>query len=520
MSSIAYDNYFPKLFANTNSTTDPYKTNSMFVNFNTGTNTFESIAQPQTFMKNINSISLVSEKREDVVRMISEELAPTFNDSTLNIVGSTGYGYNNQYNLPATSPDLNTGNFIRSIITRDSGSLNSQRIVDIINSWILNTFDNVTGNGPDYSLNNKPDDSTMMDYQARFNNYLNMIMLGIGGVFFSDAVKVALPKTSTNANVQRALDELRNLYPVKISDLQKSLNSTLSSALLEISTETVKLDKNNDNNNLKDLAGNKFTSQYYYKVREKMLASFVPPKTVFPTFANTDVLYYIKHICVDLYLKVCYPYVQYSLLVSMRVNYDMIGDFVNSRWGYFVMVMYVYNWVKYVMELTNDRLRSGDQVLVTAKNAATRPSYSDVFSNIFNNINHFLAVVNNNLTLKLKSGNTEESDTKSILVELRKLSDTVVNDSWEIARMQSELSQTQTSLRSANNLADNIAKTYNKKVWEFWILFMVIIIFIIASAVLIILDMGDWAIAIALLVAACVIVYKFIMMLITFFFQK
>lgn len=345
---------------------------------------------------------------------------------------------------------------------------------------------------------------------AVFDNYLSVVNTSISFMMFSAGREFfnARPKTITvtdpvtkkvyediDAIRVNALSSLKTVPQVKLdiilNGLRETCRKSLEKILVGLNTSETK--------NFMAAFGNRNTMingtyrQYYYTLRSVMNELFTLPEN---TIAESDrkITSYMKKILVDFYIKLCYPLIHFDALDILMKKYSSLGDFINARYAMLAKVLFTYNLV--------DALVSGvDNVPETVSTQLT--------TNIYNYI------VRNNKGVLGATGSRQDV-MKNIVVQVHNMSNDVYTKSTLNNALSNSISANQLSLRSMIVTNQVGAKEMNKSKIVFFITIALLLSVIAVCGVLMFLQMTDVAVMTAGAIAAGVVLYKMISMIISF----
>jgi len=401
MGDLSYQGYYKKLFKNEDASKDPYTVNPLFYNMYDQATTFQSIAKPEKFMRNVSSFTIYTQREADTLTKTTSS-SPVFAASTTTNPPTTLLRNN------ATVPPVAT---IAPNMTADYGVFVEPSYHSYFLATYINTaLDAIDAENQNFALSSS---RARARYNEDFSAYLNLIMLSICRPFYS----ASRPLLNTYADVQNSpkmyetCQELSSLNSTRFINLRDIIQDTMFSTLVKLAASEPEA---NDNDNLRDLqVDSGFTRSFYYKLRTQMVRSLVIPERVFYT-TDTEVADYFKKLAVDHYLKTMYPVVQYSYLGAMNERYKKRGDFVNMRWCVFTMVSYVYEWVKVIEKAVQDAASTSPPATIMNPSMISTQSTARLQS-IFNNIKHYMTTINTNFLpgSSFSATATGESSTKA-----------------------------------------------------------------------------------------------------------
>lgn len=346
-----------------------------------------------------------------------------------------------------------------------------------------------------------------------FTVYLNEVNNSISYSFF-EIVKTLLsdePKdfSSISNNTERVNKELADKIRVQaiknIKGLYAERNISLRNSIRLASQKSINyIIKNLKNKNYQDFV-NAFSSRnsmingsnihYYYYLRTIMYDFLKIDKSIFYE-DNPQIYEYMKKILVDLYIKTCYPLIQYDFLDVLLKKYTLIGDFVNARFTLLAKVLFTFNLVDGLASAINENL-----IPTSVKN--------DFPTNIY-------TYIQRNNKGNLSSNGTREDTLKSILINLHNMSNDVISTTESVQIVQNSIHNNQQSLRNMIYNTNNIDKILKSKLVEYYILISLIFIVIFVCGLLMFLNYSDYSILFATIVIATVIIYNLIVVIMKF----
>ncbi|NBX51410.1 hypothetical protein EBT25_16150 [bacterium] len=359
-------------------------------------------------------------------------------------------------------------------------------------------------------------------YNDDFSAYLNLIMLSICRSFYTSSKPLFNTFTdSTNSpKMFEACEELASLNTTRFTALRDLLQDTMFRSLVAVAGAEA---ESTDNDNFRDLntSTGGFRSAFYYKLRTHMVRNMKVPDRIFYT-TDSEVTDYFKKVAIDHYLKVMYPVVQYAYLGAMNERYKTRGDYVNMRWCIFTMVSYVYEWVKVLEAQVQAAASTAPPANILNPADINNALATSRLQAIFNNIKHYMTTINTNFLpgATFSSAASGESSTKALVRSLRQLSNSVQDQSTEVARLQDETYKSQLALRNVDQNTKTIQRQYLARLIEYWIVFILIFIVAITSIVLVMSGKSDWAMLGAAVLIVVVLMYKVVLMIVNYFFSS
>jgi len=523
MANLSYANYFKTLFENTNSTNDPYSVNPLFYNMQT-TSSFDTASQPSSFLKDVESIDVYTQKEADVKYKIE--------NPTINFEPSAQDGFvilnNNRPDMPPVSTKAGdiSHMFGCYLDLKYSTTLNANKLSKTLTDYAVYLH-----NSDFEFLVNDPSPKVYANYNSKFSTYLKYILFYLCGPFYEDSLrKLSTYTQDRGLKMYEACQEISKLYTMRLDRLKLSLDEQLQKSLNEIVSQE---NPANDNNNFRDLQTiNGFRSPFYYKLRTHLVQNFKLRSEVFFS-ADTEVTDYFKKLAIDHYLKAMYPVIQLSYLSAMNERYKASGDYINMRWCALTTMNYVYEWMKRFTELVNMAAStpagSTGGMIIAAGAVKTSiidgrgqtVTANDVISKIFNNMKQYMDILNTNFLGDRKLANTTPSETmKHLLKGLRKLSNDVENQSLDVSNLQKEMYHSQLSIRNVNENLKQLNKLYYRRLFEYYLIMTVMIIVAIAAIILLILKKGEMVIFGSAALMILILMYKLVLMIISYFFSK
>jgi hypothetical protein len=211
----------------------------------------------------------------------------------------------------------------------------------------------------------------------------------------------------------------------------------------------------------------------------------------------------LMKICVDMYIKVCYPMLHFDYIdVSLKTYIDN-GDFMNSRFALLAKIMYTFTVVDY---------------LRTKVPNVDPTKLSSVFGEFDYNIKMFLTRLNN--MTHINDPTSDISQVKNVLETLKTKSDTVVSTSIDIQRLKSNLENNQLTLRSLTKAMNSIRGRVSAKEVEYYIVLSLCVVVIVACTALYLLNMVEYGFWLAVIVTTIILTYMLIMKILTFIMKN
>lgn len=231
----------------------------------------------------------------------------------------------------------------------------------------------------------------------------------------------------------------------------------------------------------------------YYRLRAIMIDRFkFDPNTVVEP--DRKRYSYMVKIIVDLFIKMCYPLIHYDFIDILQQKYTSTGDFVNARYAMLAKVLFTYNLVN---------------VLVSGLTPIPDSVAKDLTTNIYNYI------VKNNKG-SLNAAGTRQDVMKNIVIELHKISNEVYKKSELNQILVNTIAANQLTMRSLISTNQTFEKDVGKTAIYFYITMAILLTFTAVCGVLMFLDMVDAAVMTAAVSVAAVVLYKLLMMIVSF----
>ena len=303
----------------------------------------------------------------------------------------------------------------------------------------------------------------------------------------------------------------------QFSNLRSGRNSTLmaqlkSACVLAMKDVFVESPTSITSLDMKDMGigSTKYNRKFYYDLRDRM-ATKLDVRQVYNNVNNNQILYF-KKMAVELFLKTAYPCVHMIYLQTLISYYGDKGDFVNVRIMMLASIYYVFYTLKR---------------LVTVSNALPNTSVGKITTFQASRLNTIIQILNDYLTnnnkIRVDSTSTPNEEMKKLIIELHDLSKDVTNSNGVIQVLKRSIMNQQLAMRNMLFNLEVIRKRYWWATFEFWTIFTLIIVFIIAMSVMLVLaevlkmpKLINWVQYICAFVAISVIVIKIIFMIIYF----
>jgi hypothetical protein len=239
---------------------------------------------------------------------------------------------------------------------------------------------------------------------------------------------------------------------------------------------------------------------YYYLFRTLFTDKFKIPKDVFYE-DDAKIDYFMRKLLIEFYIKTAYPLIHYDFIDALMTRYVALGDFVNARFALLAKCVFTYRIIDY---------------MVSQINATNIPNVPDAVKvDIATNINSYLDR-NNKGTINTTKDISLGEKLKQIVIELHQLSNEVSSASYNSEMLKDAIKNNQLTMRTITDANVNRQKEADMKNIEFIILVVVLALVVVACTVLFFFDKSDIAAMIAGGFVAIILVYKAVMMIISF----
>jgi hypothetical protein len=240
---------------------------------------------------------------------------------------------------------------------------------------------------------------------------------------------------------------------------------------------------------------NKFKT-YYYMLRTIMLDFFkLDAKVFYETDDKIDL--FMRKILVDMYIKLCYPMIQYDMLTIMMQRYVENGDFVNARFALMAKCLFCFTMIAKLVEPVQET-------------ALTQISIKKDFPSIIQTY-----IERNNNGDIMFNGYTEDK-LKTILLDLHDMSSKVEDTSQKTEIVRKAILDNQLAMRTVLAANEEISKQLKTKYTEYYIVFSLLLALLVACSVLYFINMEDTGMMVAAGVLVSVLVYKLFLMILSF----
>lgn len=381
---------------------------------------------------------------------------------------------------------------------------NNEVRIDIINgeheeqlssSIIKKIADDLTNN-----INNIND---ITKSHRAFDIYMRGIISSVCLGKMKDALKFIIPITNINNipnNLNIACNTIDQISSQKKDILFNIISDTCKQKLINIILQLpqINFDILNDINNR---SVNSFSHPLYYQLRSAIIDDLVIPSSVI--IDQDDYIFlYIKRIITDIYIKTSYPLIHYDFIDAMMQKYALKGDYINIRLALLAKVFFTFYFMDYI-----------NKYIYTPNNITGDGA---TISQINTNLNNYLISLNN-IDISSEPGKNTLSE---IITSLHDLSSDVVIQSKDIYGLKTEIDSNQQALRNiiANSKFSN--EQLRRQIIEFWILFSILIIIVLVSAILIFIKKSQFVLYINGLILIIVIIMKIVLMIKSFIIQN
>jgi hypothetical protein len=303
----------------------------------------------------------------------------------------------------------------------------------------------------------------------------------------------------------------------QFSNLRSGRNSTLMAQLKAACIEAMKevfvqSPTSITSLDMKDMGigSTKYTRKFYFDLRDRMTTKLNVSQIY--SNVNTNQILYFKKVAVDLFLKTAFPCVHMIYLQTLISYYGDKGDFVNVRIMMLASIYYVFYTLKRIVTISNTLPNTSLGKITTVQ--ASR------LNTIIQILNDYLT---NNNKIRVDSTSTPNEEMKKLIIELHDLSRDVTNSNGVIQALKRSIMNQQLAMR---NMLFNLEVIRNRYWWatfEFWTIFTLIIVFVIAMSVMLVLaevlkkpNLINWVQYICGFIAIGVILLKVLLMIIYF----
>lgn len=478
--SSYYRNNLAYLFESADPSKPPvYNVDTLLFSYSTQV-TFNNNVIPTSFFNNVSGVRFLKEEYNDVqvrVNSADDNKHPPYLSTTTSFT------------------DISPNNEVKVEISR-----NNQMSSSIIKG-IADEISYIT-NYESQALGLKNNDVTTS--HIAFDQYMLSILSSVCSQCFTDALAKASANIPDNAPIaltdainaistQLSPSRKKQLFTVVVAQAQKSLLGILLE-LPQISTD-IMTDFNNTNGS--------FSRPLYYQLRTSMGNELVISTSIIPD-QEDYVWMYIKKIVSDIFIRTCYPMIHYLFIDAMMKRYSKQGDYVNIRLALLAKVFYIFYFVDYIQQniyLPDNSLSSDDRAL-----------YGQTIDQIKTKLNDYLTSLNN-IDITSKPG---QNALANIITSLHTLSGDVVDKSQQIDYIKKNIVDNQQALRNIIANVDIVRDQYNYQSTEFWIVLTILLIVVIASGVLLFLNMPQYVIYISGAVLIVVLVIKIVQLINSF----
>lgn len=332
------------------------------------------------------------------------------------------------------------------------------------------------------SKNHKSFDDKMRQVMERFSFFTWNIAINL--------LPVPLNSSCSDSNncvfnaINLACEELRNMPVSKKTTLMNLVADTGKNCMIDIVMNNFDEAAANDFTPNSINPGNSNTSPDYSSLTSKKFFEFrralynrldIPANIL--SESDINVKLYVKKILSDLYIKSCYPAIQYDIISAFAAKFQKTGDFINMRFSLLAKITYVRNWITEFVSIYNNAT-ADDTVIANTQNTNT------IITQILTLLNTYLQRVNN---IDL---NSDQDQLKKIMKQLHLLSDEVNDSSQKIDTLKDSVNKGQLSLRNTVYMSELMDKKYNNTQNIFYLLIIVAIILLIIYGVLLFLNMN------------------------------
>jgi hypothetical protein len=447
-----YNNHLHPLFGENN----VYNVDPLLFKFHQDDYQTSTLINSSAFFKDIVQISFSSDDKSQVNQRMNEDIA-AFNASSTQPVSSSTI----------------TDSFkpLSGFATDEYVNANIQRGSDTSVNTLLKAIQDSVGNPTDV---NKSHDAMHI--------YMRNIVSSVCLHYFKSALS-AMSQDPTFSNGREPWQESRYLLNTLPNNNQLVLNETLketaNAVLCEIIKTKVKqnmdLNENSTSTNKKmlpqtfieDLRYGNFKGPLYYKLRTE-LAQRIKLDNVIKVGSPTTIQYF-KMLAADLYIKTCYPILIFDYIQCMMTLYMQYGDFMNARLALLGKVLYVYQFITYLVEM------------FSALNTSPSDPYKTLLTTIVSNLQFYLQ----NLNKIDMTGNGDANKLRSIIQDLHNVSSEVVDKNSQVHKTKNEIIQNQLAMRNIIYNTEQLRKQYTNKMLEFiFFLCLLILIIVVCSVML------------------------------------
>ncbi len=260
----------------------------------------------------------------------------------------------------------------------------------------------------------------------------------------------------TNLNLRKVIYLIRD-YHILNDRVFDSLSQLLKSVMKKIVLHQRNIFTSILTDLSRDRLNSNFKTPFYYQIREEMITKLPILQNLKDQLSDNSQKIIYSSIIVDLFLKMCYPLVQFLFLSTLSTTYSEKGDFINARLAIYAKSSFVLNFLNMLNTNFVNLLALSD----------TKTSVETKITTIQTNINRFLDNINVNI------------DLTSIFNQLKQTSKNVVTKNIDTVSQKEEFSKNQIVLR---NLITNYPLFLNKarrQVALFWVLVGLLLLFIL-----------------------------------------
>lgn len=392
-------------------------------------------------------------------------------------------------------------------------------------SSAANIISNIYSNFTDNYLQNT--NNSISTSHSNMSGFMNTIVQSTSYIYFNEAVNLM------SANVSPAVNSLANIIEISKSQIKNNitaanclyiiqqLNMYISSVIEKLINSLIKTKKKLQPDMMHDFLYGGFKSPFYYRLRNTAAAQMnLKSLNLNTIFASQDasVVYVVKKILVDLFIKSCYPLLQYTFIDVMMKIYMDIGDYVNSRVALLAKIGYTHNMFNSIYNLTTYAPGSMNTQRIPNQNSSSNNATYISFQTTINNILIGYLTEMNNVNIK---GNSTGSSAIAVAAHtLQESSDQVVKDNLTVQTLKTEISNNQLAMRNILHNTETMKKKYKTEVTIFLIALIAMILILIITGVLIYMKKSTWVMGFCGASIVCIIMIQFFLWINRFISNK
>ena len=510
----------------------PYKVDDLLFNYSDTTTNFASILPLITYYVKITSVNLSYQDAADVDALTGVDKRSFFNPKTqtsisvnlpsicqnLNIDAST----NNQPVVNINTTNIFTGDIDRTDInvvietTNDNNSVIEFKIKVINNiHQRISYLGKTLLKKPSYTSKTLQTLFGSLSH-LEFDNYLYEINTAVATVYFRETfekistneVETVLPLGLTEEQVlsieegdRIRLTAIANLrlisVPWKFDPLMLTMRHASLKTLYHIinNTPSFKASEFIRAYSSRNAMTNGDFIKFYYRYRTLMYDYFKIDKSIIHEEDNKIDLF-MRKLLVDIYIKACYPLIHYDMIDILMKRYMSYGDFVNARFALLAKCLFSFQLVNELITGVPD-------------NNIPNTIRVDFSTNI-------IAYIQRNNRGDINSTGTTEDKLKQIVTDLHEMSNSVVDNSSFMRILGQAIQQNQLSMRSLITALEEQKKDLQKYYLEYYIVISLLLILILVCGLLYYFEIYEYGMITAVVFFICVLLYKLVMMIMSF----